>query len=173
MLRKDDIKRILDEIGVITLIGVRKEINDLPKFIDDESGETILYACTALYEGNTWLLTCTNRKLIFLDKGLMYGLKKIEIPISKINSISYQMGMAFGDIEIFHGSSVVVLKNINKKALTPMTNAINKAIKEAEHINQKNIKNNTKNDEILILQNEKIIEYLSLIYEEIKNKNGI
>lgn len=171
MLSENDIRKIFEERGVLKQFGVKKEIKDLPEHIDDQGGEIILYACDGLTDGNTWLMVCTNKKLLFLDKGMIYGLKKIEIPIKKINSTSFKSGIVLGRIIIYHGSSSITVDNIDKSALQPMVDAINSALKKIEE-NQFSFNNNIQpisDDKLntIIEQNHTIIKFLKEISEKL------
>jgi hypothetical protein len=52
------------------------------------------------YEKQTWLITVTDRRLLFLNKGFIYGLKQLELPLAQISAISCETGIFFGDITV-------------------------------------------------------------------------
>ncbi len=83
--------------------GTRKEIKELPSILHPD--EDLIYITSGFLDGNTWLIACTNKRVIFLDKGLIYGLKQFEIPLDKINSIGHTKGIFFGKITIWQGST--------------------------------------------------------------------
>jgi len=70
------------------------------------------------------------KRVIFLDKGMIFGLKQIEIPLEKINSIGHKKGLILGDIEIWDGASRMKIQNVQKDTLVPFVNAVNKAREE-------------------------------------------
>ncbi len=76
-----------------------------------------MYVTSGLYNNNTYLIVCTDLRLLFLDKGMIYGLKFHEFPFEKINSVSYKKGLLFGEIIIHHGSSVSLWKHIKKHCI--------------------------------------------------------
>lgn len=121
------IKAMIDGLGdgVITL-GAKKEVRFLPEIIRDD--EVILYLTSGLMEANTWLVVATNRRIIFLDKGMIFGLKQIEIPLDKVNSITQDTGLIFGTITIFDGVSQKEIRNVAKGSVTPFANAVNAAL---------------------------------------------
>ncbi len=173
MLTEEAVKHRFFEVGVLSEFAVKSEVKELPFHIRDDEGEIILYACNAFSEGGSWLMVCTNKKLLFLDKGMFYGLKKIEIPISKINSISYTSAMLYGTITIYHGSACMELDNVKIAALNPMVNAINQAMGEYEIENTKAfIAPGEAFDyqATIIKQNEQIISLLKDLIEIVKNK---
>ena len=122
----EQIKEQLKDLGSLDTYGTKKEINSLPEILSE--GESINYLTSGLMDGNTWLIVCTNKRVIFLDKGLLYGLKQVATPLDKINSISQKTGMIFGEIQIWDGASKMEIKNVVKASVKPFVDAVNKAI---------------------------------------------
>lgn len=118
----------MKSMGVLDTFGTKKEIKELQKILHDD--EELLYITSGLMDGNTWLITATDRRVIFLDKGFIYGLKQKEIPLEKINSIEQSTGLIFGEISIWDGASKSLIKQVNKATVKTMVDTINKAIKE-------------------------------------------
>lgn len=125
-MNHQDVLARLRDVNVTDLFGTKKEVKELPNILRND--ETIMYATSGFVDGNTWLITCTNKRILFLDKGMIYGLKQVEIPIEKINSVSYSKGLMFGNITIHHGSDHMEIKQINKITLNPLVDAINNEI---------------------------------------------
>ena len=92
---KNEYNRIAKEIGDDQFF-TKKELNYLPEILSD--GEQILAFTSGLMDGNTWLLTLTDRRIIFLDKGIIYGLSQAIIDLDKVNSISFKTGLFFAEI---------------------------------------------------------------------------
>jgi hypothetical protein len=61
---------------------------------------------------------------------MLYGVNKIEIPIDKINSVSYKKGMLLSTLKMFNGAAPVEIKNIDNNTIERLTKEINSAIKE-------------------------------------------
>lgn len=83
-------QNILDrfkEVNVPELSGIKKEIKELSNILQEN--EIIMYGTRGSYDGGVWLITCTDKRILFLDKG-MIKLKQVEIPIDKINSVSFK-----------------------------------------------------------------------------------
>ncbi len=130
----EEVKQMVKDLGEgVDTFGTKKEIKYLPEILTDN--EKILYLTSGLMDGNTWLITCTNRRVIFLDKGMVYGLKQVETPLERINSIQQKTGMMFGEIAIWDGSSKMEIKNVMKKTVKPFVEAVNKAIDAAKRSN--------------------------------------
>ena len=79
-------------------------------------------------DGNTWLITLTDRRVIFLDKGMLYGLKQTTIDLDKVNSISSSTGLLLGKISIEDGASSKLIENVGKKTVKNFTNKVQDAI---------------------------------------------
>ncbi len=133
-----DVLNRFEEVNVTDLFGTKKEVKELPNIL--RSDETIMYATSGFMDNNTWLITCTDKRVIFLDKGLIYGLKHIEIPIEKINSVSHKKGLMFGTLTVHHGSDSMLIKQINKDTIDPMMEAINREINKARDFGNNSIK---------------------------------
>lgn len=117
--------RIANEIGDHQFF-TKKELNHLPKVLAD--GEQILAFTSGFMDGNTWLISLTDRRIIFLDKGMIYGLKQTTIDLDKINSISGKTGIFFGDIGIEDGASSRKIEKVWKKSVVIFTNKTRDAI---------------------------------------------
>lgn len=121
------------------LFGTRKEIQYLPQILSEN--EQILALVSGLMEGKTWLVVCTSKRVIFLDKGMFYGLKQSEIPLQKINSIEQNSGFIFGEITIWYGSHKMLMTNVKKRCITGFVNSTNKAIEDCR-MRDNNSRNN-------------------------------
>ena len=122
-----DIKEMLSKSGSL-ILGTKKEVKELTNIINDD--EIITYATSRVYDGHTWLVVSTNKRIIFLDKGMLFGVNQIEIPLSKVNAVKYKKGLFIGEIEIWDGASMFRVKSVLKKTLIPFINAVNNSIEE-------------------------------------------
>ena len=90
--------------------------------------ETIRAITSGLMDGNTWLVVCTHRRILFIDKGLIYGLKQVDIPMDTISSVVQKTGMIFGSIEILGaGLSGMKVENILKSHVGKFAKAVQAA----------------------------------------------
>lgn len=122
---KIEYSRIAKEIGDDQFF-TKKELKHLPEILSD--GEQVLAFTSGLMNGNTWLVTLTDRRIIFLDKGMIYGLKQTAIDLDKINSVSGQTGILFGKIIIEDGASSRLINNVWKKTVVTFSNKVRDAI---------------------------------------------
>ena len=123
--RRAEYDRIAKEIGDDQFF-TKKELNYLPEILQD--GEQVIAFTSGLMDGNTWLLTLTDRRIIFLDKGIIFGLKQQSIPLNKINAISGKTGLLFGSIQITEGAKTHKIDNVWKKTVKIFTNKVQEAI---------------------------------------------
>lgn len=131
------LESIQDEIkalGEVDLFGTAKEVTHLPEILADD--ENIKYLTSGLMDGTTWLIVCTQKRIILLDYGMFFGMKQSEMALENINSISYQTGLIFGSIEIWHGGARMLIENCNKQTVKPFVDAVNAAIKESKQNQQ-------------------------------------
>lgn len=105
-----EIEEDLKKLPYIGTFGIKKEIKELPKIIDKDE---VIHALTrgALNE-HTWIILCTNKRIIFLDKGMLFGLNMDEIPLSKVNAISHTKGLLMGKIFITNGAREMYIEGV-------------------------------------------------------------
>lgn len=123
---KAEYKRIAEKIGDDEFF-TKKELQYLPDAL--MADEQVLAFTSGIMDGNTWLIALTDMRIIFLDKGMIYGLKQTAIPLEKINSITGSTGIFFGDIEIADGSATHKIENVWKKTVKQFTNLAQEQIR--------------------------------------------
>lgn len=126
-------KEIASKIGDDQFF-TKKELNYLPEILRED--EDVLAFSSGLMDGNTWLITLTNKRIIFLDKGMIWGLKQTAIDLEKINSISGKTGLIFGDILIEDGAKERKITNVWKKTVKIFTNMVQDAIENNRKSNR-------------------------------------
>lgn len=107
----------------------KKEIQHLPEVLSP--GETIKALTSGFYEGNTWLVTVTDQRILFLDKGMLFGLKQVELPLRQISSISHKTGLMFGELHIATSSGKSLIKNIPKGEAAKIASIISSLVRSA------------------------------------------
>ena len=121
----EEIRRQIKALGEVYTFGAKKEIKYLPEILAED--ETVLALTSGFMDGNTWLIVCTEKRVVFLDKGMIYGLKQRETPVERINSIEQTTGILFGSIAIWDGASRMQIKKVVKKTVKPFVEAVNRA----------------------------------------------
>jgi len=125
-------KSVIDEqiknLGEFDQWFTKKEMKYLPEVIDE--GEEIKAMTSGVHEGNTWLVVVATRRVLFLDKGMIYGLKQTEMPLAQITSVSHATGLMFGEIEIDTAGGKKKIETISKKDVTKVAAIISDLVKQ-------------------------------------------
>lgn len=122
---KNEYTRIAKELGDGRFF-TKKELSYLPEVLQD--GEQILAFTSGLMDSNTWLISLTDRRIIFLDKGMIYGMKQEAIPLNRVSAVSGSTGLFFGKIIITDGAKDREISNVWKKTVKIFTNKCQDAI---------------------------------------------
>lgn len=104
----------------------RKEVRYLPELLSAD--EQVLAFSSGFLDGTTWLIALTDRRIVFLDKGLIYGLKQTAIDLDRVHSISGETGLLFGKIIISDGASPRTIDKVGKSSVKIFTNKVQEAI---------------------------------------------
>ncbi len=109
----EEVKSAIENLdGVSALLG-RKEIKELPSILwENELPEAIIQG---MYNNGFGILVCTNSRLIFIDKGMFYGLKVEDFALKNISSIQYETGMLMGKVTIFASGNRADIEQTDKK----------------------------------------------------------
>lgn len=108
----DEINSQIKNLGGIESFLGRREIKELPNILwHDEIVENIVQG---MYNNANGILVATNRRLIFVDKGFLFGLKVEDFALDKISSIQYETGLLTGKLTIFTSGNKAVINNIAK-----------------------------------------------------------
>lgn len=76
--------------------------------------ENVYNLIQGIYNNGIGIFAATNKRLIFIDKGLMYGLKVEDFHYDKISSIQYLAGLLLGKLLIFVSGNKEVIDNVDK-----------------------------------------------------------
>lgn len=114
--RQQQIEYQIKKCGANSFLN-RKEVKELPHILwEDETVEKIVQG---FYKSGTGILVASNKRLIFIDKGMLYGLAVEDFPYDKITSIQYKTGLVLGNITIFASGNNAVIDNIQKGEVKP------------------------------------------------------
>ncbi|MFP1789583.1 PH domain-containing protein [Lonsdalea quercina] len=131
---KAEMKRLCSVVSDVPF-ATKKEFFHLPEILSE--GETPLAVATGIMDGNTWLITLTNKRVIFLDKGMLYGVKQIDVNLSNIVSVGGKTGILLGEILISTSGQNYTIKNVMKASVIPFTNLINETRNNQREPSQK------------------------------------
>jgi hypothetical protein len=129
-------KKTVDEqiaaLGHFDKWFTKKERNYLHEIM--APGERIYAMTSGILDGNTWLVTVTDNRVLFLDKGMIYGLKQMEFPLSQISAVSYKSELFYGNIEVSTAGGKKLISRITKKDVQKVAQIISDLInKSREH----------------------------------------
>lgn len=115
-LTPDDVKEAIKampitENGKKDVIN-RSEVKELPNILHDD--ETLMDIVGGFYDQGSGILVATTKRLIFVYKGLMWGMKVEDFPFDRISSIQYETGMLSGELVIFASGNKATIKAVMK-----------------------------------------------------------
>ena len=123
---KQYVKDQLSKLDSKRRLGVGKELKLLHEVIN--KGENILGHTRGYYDGNTWLICVTDRRLLFVDKGMIMGMKSTEIPLASIGSVNYQTKLMGGNITVSAAGGEKHIGKMKKKDVKDIASLISEAI---------------------------------------------
>jgi hypothetical protein len=127
---KAEIKKLNLSNG--SLILGRKEIYELPEIL--APNENLDYIIQGTYNSGQGILVSTNRRLIFIDKGILYGLKVEDFPLDKISSIQYETGMLLGTVKICTSMNVASIENVEKNSARKFSEFVRNKLSQPKEI---------------------------------------
>jgi hypothetical protein len=107
----------------------RKEIGYLPQVLN--GGENIRALTSGFHQGTTWLITVTDHRILFLDKGMLFGLKQFELPLRQISSITHNTGLMYGVITIATSGGRSEITQIPKREVVKIAGIISSLVRDA------------------------------------------
>ena len=128
--RAEEIRQQISRFGgYVSLRNVRGEVKRLPQVLeDDETIKGLASGRMSIADLKSWLIICTDRRVLFLDKDIIVGMKQIDIPLEAISSVTYRTGVIYGSISILgSGLSGMTGRMIAKRDVPPLAKAIQTA----------------------------------------------
>ncbi|MDR1546001.1 MAG: PH domain-containing protein [Deltaproteobacteria bacterium] len=107
--------------------GVGRELKLLPDAL--RTDENVLALAKGKADRRLWLLAVTDQRLILLFKGLLYGRRQLETPLSKIRSVSWNSGLIYGDLFVDTGAGAIVLEGLRKNDAPQIAAVISEALR--------------------------------------------
>lgn len=104
----------------------RKEIRYLPKILNDN--EQILALTSGYMNNKTWLAVCTNRRILFLNRGIFFGLHQVQMNLDRVQAIDSDFGLCFGSIRMWDGASSMAISMVLKSSVAPFVRTVQDAI---------------------------------------------
>jgi len=104
----------------------RKEINYLPKVLNE--GERILALTSGFMQNRTWLAVCTNRRILFIDRGMFFGVRQVQINLDRLQTIESDVGLVFGTIRVVDAGSAMSIGMVLRNTIPPFVRTVQDAM---------------------------------------------
>ena len=104
----------------------KKEIDYLPEIMTE--GEHVLALTSGFMDNKTWLAVCTNTRVLFLDKGMFFGLNTVQMAHDHIQSIDSSYGILFGAIRMWDGATSMTIRMVLKSTIDPFVRTTRQAM---------------------------------------------
>jgi hypothetical protein len=95
-----------------TKFMVRRELKLLPEILHED--EEVVNLAQGRYEGNEGLIVVTDRRVLFVDQGIVRSHRE-DFPYEKISSVQSSKGMLAGKVTIFASGNKAVIENVLPK----------------------------------------------------------
>lgn len=106
-----------------------KEIKELPNIL--EEGETVKKVAKGFYEKRDGILVATNKRLIFIHKGVLFGFGIEDLTYDRLTSIKYKLDLTFGTITIITSEDRMDIQRVDKEQTIAFSNYVREKIVRA------------------------------------------
>ncbi len=121
-----DIRQQIAQLPDRYIFFTKKEIRALPKLLAED--ENILALTSGMMNGDTWLAVTTQNRVMFINRGIIYGLRQVQIPLERIQTIDNDQGILFGSIRVWDGASYFTMRWVLKSSIPPFVKAVQEAM---------------------------------------------
>lgn len=128
----EQVKKEIRALPDTYVFYTKREIDYLPAILIE--GERIRALTSGFIGNRTVLAVCTSRRLLFLDKGMFFGLRQWQLGLDRVQSIDGNYLIFFGTIRIWDGASAVNMGMVWAKSIDPFIKATRTAIDEFRRI---------------------------------------
>lgn len=108
------------------LFYTSKEVRYLPEILGDN--ERILAITSGFMQKTTWLCVCTNARVLFLDRGMFWGLRQVQMNLDRIQSIDSSYGLVFGVIRMWDGAASIAISMVLRRSIPPFVKTVQQAM---------------------------------------------
>lgn len=124
----DDIVDQINELPNSYIFYTKKEIKRLPNLLTE--GEQIRALTSGFADYRTVLCVTTNKRIIFLDRGMFFGQRQRQMTLDKVQSVVGDYLVFFGTITVSDGSSSMAANMVLASSIDPYVQATNAAMDE-------------------------------------------
>lgn len=113
-----------------------KELKEIPNVIHED--ENVIYFTSGHHKSNnnTMVIILTDKRVIFLDKGMFISRQQFDISLDMVNSVQSYMGIILGRLTIVHGAHSEIIENVNKDTAKTFQELATKQIEKFKKQNQ-------------------------------------
>jgi len=107
------IARVKREVPTTDRIPLRRSFKKLPELLG--LNESYALIAKGQYDSRIGLVACTDRRVLFVDEGFVYGGNNVDFPYDRITAVESSKGMLHGAIKLHAASAVIVFKEVFPK----------------------------------------------------------
>jgi hypothetical protein len=101
----------------------RREVKQLSTVLHEN--EQLYNMASGFLENATWLIVCTDQRVVLLNCGFFGGLKLKEFQLKSISSVEQSTGFAMGEIAISVSGNRMLIKQIAKERVKYFVDTLN------------------------------------------------
>ncbi len=128
MRNHDDLKIELAALATRgNVFANRKEVRELHEILDDD--EHVLALTSGNYDGRSWVIAATTLRILFLDKVMFVGVKKLEIMLDSLKEAVYDKSVIGSSLVFYRKDGArCIVKSVNKATGSEFAAAINEEL---------------------------------------------
>lgn len=126
MPTQDEIWKQVKALPKSYIFYTKKEINHLPKVLS--AGERILALTSGMMQNRTWLAVCTDRRILFIDCGMFFGVRQVQINLDRLQTIESDTGLMFGTIRVVDAGSAMSIGMVLRSSIAPFVRTVQDAM---------------------------------------------
>ena len=127
------LENIQNEAEIFDVSTAGRDFKALPEVL--EEGECVYAVVSGMYERNIGVVAITDRRVVFLDKGLI-NLTVEVFYFTNLSSVRYHTGMALGEIILLTYGNEEKISSIANNQIQPLVSLINRQIHKSQQPNQ-------------------------------------
>ena len=98
-----EIKSEINKLPNSPAVGKERAVKELPHILHDDEHIGNIIHC--MHGNRSGIFIATNQRVIFVDKGLIYGVNVDDVPYDEIVSVRYRKSMLYGGVIIYTSDS--------------------------------------------------------------------
>jgi DNA-directed RNA polymerase subunit RPC12/RpoP len=130
MRNPDEVKIELSALSTRgNVFAGRKEVRELHEILN--SDEHVLALTSGNYDGRSWVMAATSERILFLDKVMFVGMKKLEIVLTDLKEAAYERdGIGSCLFFVRNDGARCIVKSVNKATAPEFAVAVNEHLEK-------------------------------------------